>query len=79
MSEAVDTGRDFMNKAPAQEPFETIQVQDRVIACDGGNGPLGHPRVFLKILARDIVCPYCSRRYVLTEEAAREPQRGTAH
>jgi uncharacterized Zn-finger protein len=46
-------------------PVETIQVDDRTVACDGGDGPLGHPRVFLYIEQRSVVCPYCSRLYVL--------------
>lgn len=49
------------------EIFETIHVEDRTVACDGGDGPLGHPRVYLTIKAdrEDVVCPYCSRQYVL--------------
>ena len=36
------------------------------IACDGGGGALGHPRVFLHIDpdSGHITCPYCSRVYV---------------
>ena len=49
--------------------LETILVDDRTVACDGGDGPLGHPRVFLKIEDHDILCPYCSRHYVLREGA----------
>ena len=49
--------------APA--PTETILVTDRVVACDGGDGPLGHPRVYLRIVHESVVCPYCSRLYVL--------------
>jgi uncharacterized Zn-finger protein len=34
--------------------------------CDGGGGGGGHPRVYLKIAADgEIVCPYCSRRFIL--------------
>lgn len=50
-------------------PTETIQVTDRTVACDGGNGPLGHPRVFLYIEQQSVVCPYCSRLYVLAAGA----------
>jgi uncharacterized Zn-finger protein len=50
-------------------PIETIEVNDRTVACDGGNGPLGHPRVFLYIDDRSVVCPYCSRLYVLAAGA----------
>lgn len=28
---------------------ETIRVDSRTVACDGGHGPLGHPRVWLHI------------------------------
>ncbi len=36
------------------------------VACDGGEGPLGHPRVWLSI-PRDkgfVECPYCDARLV---------------
>ena len=53
------------------EPVETIFVQEAVVTCDGGDGPLGHPRVFLHIDdARRIDCPYCGRRYILKEGVA---------
>jgi len=51
---------------PAIPPTETITVTDRVVACDGGDGALGHPRVYLHIGPEgQIQCPYCSRLYVL--------------
>ena len=44
---------------------ETIHVTEARIACDGGGGPLGHPRVWLTLGGNgEIICPYCSRRYV---------------
>lgn len=53
------------------EPFETIETGKPVVACDGGVGPLGHPRVYLNIGPQGwIECPYCSRRYVLKAGAA---------
>ena len=51
----------------ANLPPETIYTEDRTIACDGG--PLGHPRVFLRIEGHQVVCPYCSRVYILKEGA----------
>jgi len=48
---------------------ERIEVGSRVVACDGGDGALGHPRVWLKIVERQIFCPYCSILYVLREGA----------
>ena len=53
-------------------PTETIEVEPTTVACDGGDGPLGHPRVFLNVGKEgQIECPYCSRRYVLKAGAAR--------
>ena len=58
---------------------DSIEVKTATVGCDGGGGPLGHPMVYLKIAdAGDIVCPYCSRHYVLTESAA-EPGEPAAH
>ncbi len=49
---------------------DAIVVERATVACDGGGGALGHPRVFLRIgETREIVCPYCSRRFVLAEGA----------
>ena len=47
--------------------FETIEVSHPEVACDGGGGALGHPRIYLHIDQEDgrITCPYCSRTYVL--------------
>ncbi len=53
----------------ATPPIEIIHVNDRVVACDGGDEPLGHPRVFLRIEDRQVVCPYCSRLFILNEGA----------
>jgi uncharacterized Zn-finger protein len=46
-------------------PTEIIHVDERVVACDGGDTALGHPRVFLAIEDRSVLCPYCSRLFVL--------------
>lgn len=47
--------------------FETIRVTQHEVACDGGNGALGHPRVYLHIESESgtTTCPYCSRTYLL--------------
>ncbi len=58
------------------EPDETITVEDPVVHCDGGGGPLGHPAVYLHIEDDGaVVCPYCSRRFLLAEGAS----SGSAH
>ena len=50
---------------PVEAP-EIIEVDDTRVACDGGGGTLGHPRVYLEMGERDFVeCPYCDRRFVL--------------
>ena len=47
------------------QPFETIEVNTPVVACDGGGGAGGHPRVYLNLSANGTVeCPYCSRLFV---------------
>jgi uncharacterized Zn-finger protein len=50
-------------------PTEIIHVDEPVVACDGGEGPLGHPRVFLRIEDKSVMCPYCSRLFILNEGA----------
>ena len=58
------------------EPPETKDVDTPEVACDGGGGVLGHPRVFLNMgEKREIDCPYCGRRFVLKEGA----KANTAH
>jgi len=49
--------------------FETIITEQSEVACEGGGGPLGHPRVYLHIRSENgsVVCPYCSRAYMLKE------------
>ena len=52
--------------APETEVATTWKV-----ACDGGDGALGHPRVWLTIPHDSgwVDCPYCDARYVLAEGA----------
>jgi len=46
-------------------PFETIEIDEMVAACNGGGGPLGHPRVYLNLEPHGRAeCPYCSRLFV---------------
>ncbi len=49
---------------------ETFIVEDRVVACDGGDEPLGHPRVWLRIVHEQTFCPWCSRIFRLDPAAA---------
>jgi uncharacterized Zn-finger protein len=46
-------------------PFETIEIDEMVTACNGGGGAMGHPRVYLNLAPSGRVeCPYCSRLFV---------------
>ncbi len=53
---------------------DRIEVDCDIVACDGGGGVDGHPIVYLKIGPEgSILCPYCSRRFVLRGDAGRQP------
>lgn len=51
---------------------EVITVKAARVACDGGGGALGHPKVYLQIKPEvgDVACPYCSRRFILSGDGA---------
>lgn len=52
-------------EAPEVEEIETTRI-----SCDGGEGALGHPRVWLSIGPEGFVeCPYCDKKFVLKEGA----------
>ena len=55
---------------PAIEPPEVETVAKRKIHCDGGEGPLGHPRIWMTIPDEGFVdCGYCDKRFVLADGA----------
>jgi uncharacterized Zn-finger protein len=46
-------------------PFETIEIDEMVAACNGGGGALGHPKIYLNLAPSGVAeCPYCSRQFV---------------
>jgi uncharacterized Zn-finger protein len=58
------------------EPPEVVETDTKTVACEGIGGALGHPRVFLTIGKDGFVeCPYCDRRFVLTDGV----ERGAGH
>jgi uncharacterized Zn-finger protein len=60
-------------------PFETIYTDEMVAACDGGEGPLGHPRVYLNLgPSGKIDCPYCSRLFVNRAISAAAASEGSS-
>ncbi|MCA3693376.1 zinc-finger domain-containing protein [Aquidulcibacter sp.] len=47
------------------QPVETIYVDGHRIACDGGGGALGHPKVWYEMGDEgQVECLYCGRLYV---------------
>ncbi|WP_335948333.1 MULTISPECIES: zinc-finger domain-containing protein [Salipiger] len=50
----------------ATEAPEIKIVDSHRIACDGGEGALGHPRVWLMIPPEEgfVECPYCDAKFV---------------
>jgi uncharacterized Zn-finger protein len=50
---------------PVEVP-EIVEVTTSRVACDGGGGALGHPKVYLEMGDEGFVeCPYCDKRFVL--------------
>jgi uncharacterized Zn-finger protein len=55
--------RNYSMPVDAPEIIETDQTR---VACDGGGGALGHPKVYLEMGDENFVeCPYCDKRFVL--------------
>ena len=53
------------------ETIEVCYVEADSVACDGGCGPLGHPRVYMAIdRTGRVTCAYCGRLFVLDPERA---------
>lgn len=54
-------------KAPEEQVVTSWKV-----ACDGGEGALGHPRVWLSIPqdAGWVECPYCDKKYIIDRDHA---------
>ncbi|MBD3802974.1 MAG: zinc-finger domain-containing protein [Thioclava sp.] len=58
----------------APEAPETEIVTTWKVACDGGEGALGHPCVWLSI-PRDtgfVECGYCDKKYVIDRDHAHD-------
>ena len=46
-------------------PIEIIETDCKVVKCDGGGEPLGHPVVYLNLGKEgQVICPYCSKCYI---------------
>ncbi len=56
-----------MDSTEIEQP---IIAETSSVSCDGGGGADGHPNVYLEIGDEgQVVCPYCSRIFVLAEGA----------
>ena len=55
---------------------ETQTVTTWKVACDGGEGALGHPRVWLSIPQDTgwVDCGYCDKRYLIDRDHAHDDQ-----
>ncbi|MFW8633432.1 zinc-finger domain-containing protein [Cribrihabitans pelagius] len=53
---------------------ETKIVDSYRVACDGSEGALGHPRVYLRIPEDEgfVECPYCDCKFVHRDFAAKQ-------
>lgn len=52
-------------KSKSPQPVETIYVDGHRVACDGGGGALGHPKVWYEMGEEgQVECLYCGRVYV---------------
>jgi uncharacterized Zn-finger protein len=51
--------------ARPRPPVEKIVVQGHRVACDGGGGALGHPKVWYELGSDgEVECLYCGRVFV---------------
>ena len=39
-------------------------VSTKNISCSGGEGPLGHPKIYLTISQESVICPYCGKKFI---------------
>ena len=63
--------RVFCRRSYPMEQPEIIKVDKTSAVCDGGDGPLGHPKIYLEMGSKtEIDCPYCGRQFVLSGEGA---------
>lgn len=54
------------------DALETETVETSRISCDGGEGALGHPRVWLQIDPKSgsVECGYCDKKFVLKDSTS---------
>ena len=59
-----------MKGAIPSSATQTIFINGSRVACNGGGGPLGHPKVWLTLGSDgQVTCPYCSRHFAASQQA----------
>lgn len=49
------------------------------VACNGGGGALGHPKVYYTFEGQDeVTCGYCDRLFTKTAQAGAKPYKSAA-
>ena len=52
-----------------------IVVDTNVVACDGGGGALGHPRIYLNLVeGQPKQCIYCQLRYLFVPKKKKQEE-----
>jgi uncharacterized Zn-finger protein len=62
----------MLEPASMSEIHDVYRVESSVVGCDGthNGGEGGHPLVYLNMGEEGhIICPYCSRKFVLIERS----------
>ena len=56
-----------------------LPISASQVACDGGGGPLGHPKVYINLDDGEThVCIYCGLRYIFKPFLAKDKEEETA-
>ncbi len=60
-----------MTPIPEHDAPETEIVSAMRVSCDGGEGALGHPRVWLSLSYETgmVECAYCDKRFIHSDFA----------
>ena len=57
--------KDMQDDAATKSSANVIVTKQSRVACNGGGGALGHPKIFLTLGSDGkVTCPYCSREFV---------------
>jgi len=58
---------------PQKMTGDMIVVTTKRVACDGGGGVLGHPKIWLDMgIDNSVRCKYCDRIFALDPNAAQD-------